>query len=296
MLVIGGGYIGLELGTVYAALGTKVSVVEMASEWLPGADRDLVSIMRKESMKRFEDVMLDTRVTEMKEVADGIELKLVGLDLADPVRKYDAVLVAVGRTPSSEGLGLENTAVVRDERGFLEVDEQRRTAEPRVFAIGDVAGEPGLAHKATHEGRVAVEAIDGQQSAFDAQAIPAVVFTDPEVAWTGLLEEAARNRGIDHKVASFPWAASGRAATVGRADGLTKLVIDPKTDRVLGVGIVGVNAGDLIAEASLAVEMGATAHDMARTIHPHPTLSETVMESAEVYFGHSPHFKGRGSR
>lgn len=293
LLVIGGGYIGLEMATVYAALGSKVSIVEMASEWLPGTDRDLAAILRKQTTPRFEEVMLDTRVNEMKEVDGGMELKLSGLDLKDPVRKYDAVLVAVGRTPNTEGLGLENTAVKISERGFIEVDEQRRSSDPQIFAIGDVAGDPGLAHKATHESRVAVETIAGKPAAFDAQAIPAVVFTDPEMAWAGILEEAARNRNIDHKVARFPWAASGRAATLGRSDGLTKFIIDPHTDRVLGVGIVGVNAGDLIAEASLAVEMGATAQDMARTIHPHPTLSETVMETAEVYYGHSPHHKQR---
>ncbi len=293
LLVVGGGYIGLEMATVYAALGSKVSIVEMASEWLPGTDRDLAAILRRQTTPRFEEVMLDTRVTGMKEVDGGIELKLIGLDLEDPVRKYDTVLIAVGRTPYSEGLGLENTTVRKTERGFIEVDEQRRTSDPLIFAIGDVAGDPGLAHKATHESRVAVEAIAGKPSAFDAQSIPAVVFTDPEMAWAGILEDGARNRNIDHKVARFPWAASGRAATIGRSDGLTKFIVDPHTERVLGVGIVGVNAGDLIAEASLAVEMGATAQDMARTIHPHPTFSETVMETAEVYYGHSPHYKQR---
>ena len=293
LLVIGGGYIGLEMGTVYAALGSKVSVVEMAGEWLPGTDRDLAGILRTQVTPRLEEVLLDTRVTEMNEVANGMELKLIGLDLADPVRKYDTVLIAVGRTPNTAGLGLENTSVKLTDRGFVQVDGQRRTTESHIFAIGDVAGEPGLAHKATHEARVAVETIADKPSEFDAQSIPAVVFTDPEMAWCGIMEDAARSRNIDHKVARFPWAASGRAVTVGRSDGMTKFIIDPHTDRVLGVGIVGVNCADLIAEASLAVEMGATAEDMARTIHPHPTFSETIMETAEVYYGHSAHYKQR---
>jgi dihydrolipoamide dehydrogenase len=294
LLVIGGGYIGLEMGTVYAALGSKVSVVEMASEWLPGTDSDLAGILRKQTTPRFEEVLLDTRVTEMKEGKDGIELKLIGLDLEQPNRKYDTVLISVGRTPNTAGLGLENTSVKLTDRGFIETDAQRRSSESHIFAIGDVAGEPGLAHKATHESRVAVETIAGKPAEFDAQSIPAVVFTDPEMAWCGITEAAARDRNIDHKVARFPWAASGRAVTVGRSEGMTKFIVDPHTERILGVGIVGANCGDLIAEASLAVEMGATAQDMARTIHPHPTFSETIMETAEVFYGHSAHYQQRG--
>ncbi len=289
MLVLGGGYIGLEMGTVYAALGTKVSVVEMMSGLLPGADRDLAEVLTKSLKSKFEDIMVDTRVTEISENGDKIDVKLLGTDLNE-TRSYDKVLISVGRVPSSKGLGLENTNVVIGERGFIEVDEQRRTGEANIYAIGDVAGEPGLAHKATHEGRVAVEAIAGEASAFDPACIPAVVFTDPEVAWVGMTETEAINGGVHHKVAVFPWAASGRAATLGRQDGLTKLIVEPATDRVLGCGIAGVGAGDLIAEAGLAIEMGSTTHDLAMTIHPHPTMSETVMEAAELYNGHSAHF------
>jgi dihydrolipoamide dehydrogenase len=284
MLVVGGGYIGLELGTVYAALGTQVEVVEMLDGLLPGADRDLVTPLAKRIEKIFHKVMLNTKVAEMKEEKGGVHVKFEGAaDGAEHV--YDKVLISVGRKPNSGIGGLEKTRVEKDARGFIKINPQRRTAEPSIYAIGDVAGEPMLAHKAMHEGRTAVEAIHGKKVAFEPRAIPAVVFTDPEVAWCGLTETqaAAENRPI--KVARFPWGASGRAATLDRTDGVTKLVIDPDTERVLGVGITGVGAGDLIAEGVLAVEMAALASDVGLSIHPHPTLSETIMEAAEVFYG-----------
>ncbi len=288
LLVLGGGYIGLEMGTVYAALGSKVTVVEMLSGILPGADRDLAEVLAKQLNGRFEAILTDTRVTEIKAAKDGLSVKLLGVKLNE-TRKFDKVLVSIGRVPNSQGLGLEKTKVQVGEKGHIKVDAQRRTAEPNIFAIGDVAGEPMLAHKATHEAAAAVRAAAGQPVAYDPACIPAVVFTDPEVAWVGLTELEALNKNIRHKVAKFPWAASGRATTLGRNDGLTKLIVEPQTDRILGCGIVGVGAGDLIAEAALAIEMGATAYDMAHTVHPHPTLSETLMEAAEVHLGHCVH-------
>ena len=284
MLVVGGGYIGLELGTVYAALGTQVDVVEMLDGLLPGADRDLVTPLAKRIEKIFHKVMLKTKVAEIKEGKNGIQVKFEG-DAAGAEHIYDKVLVSVGRKPNSAVAGLEKTRVEKDARGFIKINPQRRTAEATLYAIGDVAGEPMLAHKAAHEGRTAVEAIHGKKVAFEPRAIPAVVFTDPEVAWCGLTETQAAQENRPIKVARFPWGASGRATTLDRTDGVTKLVIDPESERVLGVGITGVGAGDLIAEGVLAVEMAALASDVALTIHPHPTLSETVMEAAEVFYG-----------
>ena len=284
LLVIGGGYIGLELGTVYATLGSKVSVVEMTSGLLPGADRDLVGVLEKRLKGLFSQIMLNTRVEKVAEEKNGIR---VTFSSGESV--FDRVLVAVGRRPNSTIPGLETTRVKVDAKGFVETDPQRRTAEPNIFAIGDVAGEPMLAHKASHEARVAVEAIAGHKAVFEPAAIPAVVFTDPELAWAGLTEAQAEDGGIEVEVAKFPWGAASRAITVDRPDGLTKLVLEPKTGRVLGVGVVGSGAGELIAEGVLAIEMGATADDLKLTIHPHPTLSETLMESAEVFFGQSTH-------
>jgi dihydrolipoamide dehydrogenase len=289
MLVVGGGYIGLELGSVYAALGTKVSVVEMLPGILPGADRDLAGVLAKRIDKKFESVMVNTTVSSMIETHNGIAVTYAGDDVETKDATYESVLVSVGRRPNSEGFGLENTKAVVGDRRFIEVDHQLRTAEPSIFAIGDVVGEPMLAHKASHEGRTAVEAIAGHKVSFEPNAIPAVIFTDPEIAWCGLTETEAKEKGIDVTVAKFPWAASGRALTLERTDGLTKLVVEPKTDRILGVGIAGVGAGDMIAEGVLAIEMAANATDLKLTIHPHPTLSETVMEAAEVYFGQSTH-------
>lgn len=290
MLVVGGGYIGLEMTTFYAALGARVSVVEMLPGLLPGADRDLVGPLGKAMKGVTENILLNTKVVGLEEQADGLEVTFEDQNGNHTTDRFDRVLVSIGRRPNSEDLGLENTRVEVNERGFVNVDGQRRTAEPSIFAIGDVAGDPMLAHKATHEGKVAVEAIAGRKTVFEPRAIPAVVFTDPEVAWTGLTEEEAKGQGIEIKVAKFPWAASGRATTLERNDGLTKILADPGTERVLGVGITGINAGDMIAEATLAIEMGATVTDLMLTIHPHPTLSETVMEAADVYHGHSAHF------
>ena len=290
MLVVGGGYIGLEMGSVYAALGSKVTVVEMLPSLLPGADKDLSAHVAKRLQGELEEVLLETTVTAIKEQKNGLKVTFKGTDGGETAKSYDKVLVSVGRRPNSEDLGLENTRIVVTDKGFIEVDPQRRTAEPTVFAIGDVAGEPMLAHKATAEGKVAIEAIDGRKTIFDPRAIPAVVFTDPEVAWCGITEGEAKAQGVEVKVSKFPWAASGRATTLERNDGVTKIIADPKSERVLGVGIAGVGAGDLIAEAVLAIEMGATVTDLALTIHPHPTLSESVMEAAEVYHGTSPHF------
>jgi dihydrolipoamide dehydrogenase len=289
LLVVGGGYIGLELGSVYAALGTKVTVVEMLPGLLPGADRDLVLPLHKRLEKMFEAILLNTTVSSLKEEGDGIRARFEGSGLKDDQREkvFDRVLVSVGRKPNSEIQGLQSTQVKVGPRGFIEVNKQLQTADPSIYAIGDVVGEPMLAHKAMHEGRTAIEAIAGHKVAFEPHAIPAVVFTDPEVAWAGLTETQAEKDGREIKVARFPWAASGRAATLDRTEGMTKLVIDPKTERVLGVGIVGVGAGDMIAEGVLAIEMAALASDVAMTIHPHPTLSETVMNAAEVFYGTS---------
>jgi dihydrolipoamide dehydrogenase len=288
LLVIGGGYIGLELGSVYAALGSAVTVVEMTPGLLPGADRDLVAILAKRIEKICSGVLLSTKVIGMVEQADGIKVTFEDEQQARRDQVFEKVLVSVGRKPLSMP-GLDKTKAEVDPRGFIKVDAQRRTAEPTIFAIGDIAGEPMLAHKASHEGRVAVEAILGEDVAFEPAAIPAVVFTDPELAWAGLTETDAQKSGRKVEIAKFPWAASGRAMTLDRTDGLTKLVIEPGSERVLGVGIVGPGAGELIAEGTLAIEMGAVASDLSLTIHAHPTLSETVMESAEVFFGHATH-------
>lgn len=289
LLVIGGGYIGLELGTVYSALGTKVSVVEMTDGLLPGADRDLVAILQKRLEGQLHAIHLQTKVLGLKEETDGIRATLQDKDGNKREELFDRALMSIGRAPNSGGFGLETTQVEISKRGFIEVDAQRRTREPNIFAIGDVAGDPMLAHKASHEARVAVEAIAGHPSAWQPNAIPAVVFTDPEIAWAGLTETEAAKLGKAVEVARFPWAASGRALTLDRTDGVTKLLIEPGTERLLGVGICGPGAGEMIAEGVLALEMGATAEDLKATIHAHPTLSETVMESAEVFFGEATH-------
>ena len=289
LLVVGGGYIGLELGSVYAALGTRVTVVEMLPGLLPGADRDLVLPLHKRLEKMFEAILLNTTVASLKEDGNGIRATFEGPDVREREKVFERVLVSVGRKPNSEIPGLKNTQVKVGAKGFIEVNKQLQTADAAIYAIGDVVGEPMLAHKASHEGRTAVEAIAGHKVAFEPNAIPAVVFTDPEVAWCGLTETQAQNENREITVAKFPWGASGRAVTLDRPEGMTKLVLDPQTERVLGVGIVGVGAGELIAEGVLAIEMAALAKDVALTIHPHPTLSETVMESAEVFFGTSTH-------
>ena len=287
LLVIGGGYIGLELGSVYATLGTRVTVVEMLPGLLPGADRDLVLPLHKRLEKLFEAILLNTTVSSLKEEKGGIRASFEGKDVKEREKIFDRVLVSVGRKPNSDIPGLDKTKVQLGQRGFIRVNEQLQTDDPSIYAIGDVVGEPMLAHKASHEGRTAVEAIAGHKVAFEPNAIPAVVFTDPEIAWAGLTETKAKEDGREIAVAKFPWAASGRAITLDRPEGMTKLIVDPKTERVLGVGIVGVGAGELIAEAVLAIEMCAVAADVALTIHPHPTLSETLMEAAEVFYGNA---------
>ncbi len=276
LLVVGGGYIGLELGQVYAALGSKVSVVEMTDGLLPGVDRDLVQPLARRCEKLFVNIHLKTKASGLRETGRGIEARL-----GDETMLFDRVLIAVGRRAQTQGLGLEATRVRTSERGIIGVDDRCRTDDPRIYAVGDVTGEPMLAHRAMRQGKVAAEAIAGRPVAFDNVAVPAVVFTDPEVAWCGLTEAEAQRTGRAVKTAKFQWAASGRAATLGRSDGLTKILADPESGRVVGVGIVGPGAGELIAEAALAIEAALTAEDLAATIHTHPTLSETLMEAAE---------------
>jgi len=284
LLVIGGGYIGLEMGTVYAELGSRVSVVELTDGLLPGADRDLVKPLHKRLTNLFEAIRLQTKVVRLEDRGEGIEVFFDGPE-GETSQVFSRVLVAVGRRPNSDGIGLENTGVVIDSKGFVGVDAQQRTADPSILAIGDVCGEPMLAHRASHQGKVAVEALHGEPALFEPRAIPAVVFTDPEIAWAGLTEHEAAATGREVEISRYPWAASGRAHALGRTDGLTKMLVDPETDTVLGVGIVGPGAGELIAEAALAIEMGCSARDLSETIHPHPTLGETVAFSAENYFG-----------
>lgn len=289
LLVVGGGYIGLELGTVYAALGSDVSVVEMTPGLLPGADRDLVAILEKRLKTMFKSIMPGTKVARIEAGSKDVKVTYETADGKTSRQTYGKILVAIGRKPNSNDLGLEKTKVKITPKGFVQVDLQRRTTDPAIFAVGDIAGEPMLAHKASHEGRVAVDAIAGKKTAFEPKAIPAVVFTDPEIAWCGLTETQAKQENRNVTVARFPWGASGRAMTLNRTDGLTKLILDQDTQRVLGMAIVGPGAGELIAEGVLAVEMGSVAEDIRLAIHPHPTTSETIMEAAESFFGHATH-------
>lgn len=283
LLVVGGGYIGLELGSVYAALGSKVSVVEMTDGLLPGCDRDLVSVLKRRLDKKFAEILLNTRVTGLKEQKNGVMVALEGKQ-GEQKKRFDQVLISIGRRPNCENLGLDNTAIKLDEKGFVEVDGQLRTAESNIFAIGDIAGEPMLAHKAYGEAHVAAEAAVGRKSVFDPRAIPAVVFTDPEIAWCGLTETEARTQKIKVKTAKLPWRGNGRTLTLGRDDGMTKLIIDPETDRLLGMAVAGPGAGELIAEGVVALEMAAVSEDLRKSIHPHPTLSETIYDAAEMLF------------
>ena len=284
MLVVGGGIIGLEMACVYSALGTGVSVVELTDSLMPGTDPDLLRPFLKVIRKRYDAIMLATKVTGMRATVPGIEVSFEG-DKAPSVGVYDRVLVAVGRRANGDALDAEVAGVRVDERGIIEVDNQMRTNVPHIFAIGDLAGGPMLAHKATHEAKVAAEVVAGEKSYFDARAIPSVAYTDPEIAWVGLTELDAKAQGIAYEKAQFPWAASGRALSLGRPEGFTKLLFDKKTKRLLGGAIVGTNAGDLISEIVLALEMGADASDISLTIHPHPTLSETVAFAAQAYAG-----------
>ncbi|PPC83572.1 MAG: dihydrolipoyl dehydrogenase [Methylotenera sp.] len=289
MLVIGGGIIGLEMGTVYDALGSKVSVVEFTDGLVQGCDRDLVRPLQKRMEKRFESIMLNTKVAKMEPKADGIHVSFEGVngneDAPKGVEVYDRVLVSIGRRPNGKNIGAENAGVAVDDYGFIHVDKQMRTNVPHIFAIGDIVGQPMLAHKATHEAKVAAEVIAGEKVEFIASVIPSVAYTDPEVAWVGVTETEAKAKGITIEKASFPWAASGRALSIARTEGATKLIFDKETHRLIGAGIVGVNAGELLAEAVLAIEMGADAHDLGLTIHAHPTLSETVCFAAEMKEG-----------
>ncbi len=285
LLVIGGGYIGLEMGSVYASLGSEVTVVEWTPGLLPGADRDLVKPLQKRLEKLFEKrIYTNTKVGSVAEVDNQVEVTFEGPGKYGHER-FDRVLVSVGRRPRSFDLGLENTQVQVDKRGFVLCDKQQRTNDPHIMAIGDVAGDPMLAHKATHEGRIAIEALLGKPAVFDKIAIPAVVFTDPEIAWAGLTEEQATREGRNVSVETYPWAASGRAQALNRPEGFTKWLIDPETERVVGCGIVGAGAGELISEAVLAIEMGCHVRDITESVHPHPTLSETLMNAGEVFYG-----------
>ncbi|SKB49547.1 dihydrolipoamide dehydrogenase [Salegentibacter holothuriorum] len=287
MLVVGGGYIGLELGSVYAALGTKVSIAEMTPGFLPGTDRDLVKVFEKN--EPFKNVFFETKVEKVKITKKGVKVSLKGKK-EEQNKKFDCVLVAVGRKPNTQNLGLKKLGISANEKGFLEVDNKRRTKLEHVFAIGDITGEPMLAHKASHEGRIAAEVTAGKKGAgYDPKVIPAIVFTNPELAWCGLTEEEANEKDV--KVVKFPWSASGRAVAIGENTGLTKLLIDKETEVILGGAVAGKNAGSLIPEIALAIEMGSTASDLSLTIHPHPTLSETIMESAELFYGDATHYK-----
>lgn len=288
LLVVGGGYIGLELGTFFSSLGTEVTVVEMLPGIVQGVDRDLARVLKKRLDQKFRSIMLETKLVSVSELDNEVKVSFEA-DGKTFQEKYEKVLISVGRVPYTEGLGLENTRVGVDEKGFIKTDSQRKTADPAIFAIGDVAGEPMLAHKATYEAKIVAEVITGAKTQYDPRAVPAVIFTDPEIAWCGVTESEARESGMEVDVSKFPWAASGRALTLNRTDGLTKLVTHKGTGRVIGVGIVGPQAGELISESVLAIEMGATAEDIAFSIHPHPTLTETIMEAAEGIYGASTH-------
>ncbi len=284
LLVIGGGIIGLEMATVHDALGSKITIVELADNLIPGADRDLVRPLHKRIEKRYEAIYLKTRVSKIEAQPDGLMVSFEGENAPEP-QLYDKVLLAVGRRPNGHSIGAEAAGVTVDERGFIQVDKQMRTSVPHIYAIGDIVGEPMLAHKASHEGKVAAEVIAGHKAYFEPLTIPSVAYTDPEIAWMGLTETQAKAQGIEYEKANFPWAASGRALSIAREEGATKVLLDPKTRRILGAGIVGANAGELIAEAVLALEMGADMEDIGLTIHPHPTLSETLGFAAELAEG-----------
>ncbi len=292
LLVVGGGYIGLEMASVYASLGSRVTIVELTEGLLPGMDRELVKPLQRKGEQYFEAMYFNTSVEEFEESENEVRVQLDG-EVDQPEQNFDRVLIAVGRQPNTDGIGLENTSVELDEHGFVRVDEQRRTGDEHIYAVGDITGEPMLAHKAMHEGKVAAEAIAGQPSAYDVRAVPAVVYTDPQLAWAGLSEEQAEEQGRPVEIGRFPWRASGRALAKGSPEGLTKLIFDSETNRLLGMGIVGRGAETMISEGALAIELGAVAEDLALTIHPHPTLSETESEAAEAFLGSATHILQR---
>ena len=292
LLILGGGYVGLELGTVYASLGSRVTLVELTDQLLPGVDRDLVLPLRKKLKNVFENIFLNTKVVSLDEHDKGVDVTLEG-DVEAPHQTFERVLVAIGRRPATEEVGLGNTKVKLNDNGFVIVDEQLRTTDDKIFAVGDVVGGMMLAHKATREGKIAAEVIAGKPSAFDVRAIPAVVYTDPQIAWCGLTEAQARRENRPIEVQRFPWKFSGRATTMGAPEGLTKIIIDLETQRILGIGITGRDTEGLISEGVLAIEMGALAEDMALCIHPHPTLSETEGETAEIFLGTATHILGK---
>ena len=284
LLVIGGGIIGLEMATVYDALGSKVSIVELSPGLIPGCDRDLVRPLEKRVKKRYENIWLNAKVTDIKALKGGLKVTFEGKKVPE-TDTFDRVLLAVGRSPNGNDIAADNAGVAVDERGFIPVDKQQKTNVPNIYAIGDIVGQPMLAHKATHEGKVAAEVISGMKSFFDAKTIPSVAYTDPEVAWMGLTEEQAKADGIEYEKGVFPWAASGRSLSIGRNEGITKILFEKGSHRIIGAGMTGPNAGELIAEAVLALEMGADVEDIALTVHPHPTLSETFNFAAEVAEG-----------
>ena len=292
LLVIGGGYIGLEMGSVYAALGSQVTIVEMMDRLLTGVDRDLVRPLQHRIKKQFEAILLSTKVGEIKQTESKIHVTLEN-ESGTEQKGFDRVLVSVGRAPNTDRLGLENTNVKLNEKGFVVADSQQKTSDPNIYAIGDVIGGAMLAHKATHEAKIAVEVLDGKNSDFNNRVIPAVVFTDPEIAWAGLTETESQAQGRKISIAKFPWGASGRAQTLGRGEGMTKLIIDPESEKIIGVGLTGAGAGELISEGVLAIETGTKAKDLALAIHPHPTLSETLMEAADVFYGTATHIYKR---
>jgi dihydrolipoamide dehydrogenase len=289
LLVVGAGYIGLEMSVIYKALGSEITIAEFTSDILPGVDQDLKDVFKKERKDLIDNTMFDTKVTSVSRKGKKLNVEFETKEGKKSKGSYNKILVAVGGKPNSKGIGLEKAGIETDDKGFIKVDLVRRTNIENIYAIGDVAGQPMLAHKATHEGRIAAEHIAGHKTAYEPRAIPAVVFTEPEIAWTGLTENEAKEKGIKFEVAKFPWAASGRAVTLGVKNGLTKLIIDPDSDKILGAGMVGKDAGSLVAEATLAIEMSAVVRDLELTIHPHPTLSETLMEAAEIYYGHATH-------
>ncbi len=296
LLVVGAGYIGLEMSVIYKALGSDITIVEFTPDILPGADQDLKDVFKKERKDLIENTMFNTKATSVNKKGKKLHVKFETKEGEKTEDTFDKMLVAIGNIPNTKGIGLEEAGIETDDKGFIKVDLVRRTNIENIYAIGDITGQPMLAHKASHEGRVAAEHIAGNKTAYEPKAIPAVVFTEPEIAWTGLTENEAKEQGIEYEVAKFPWAASGRAVSLGVKSGLTKLIIDPKTERLLGAAMVGKDAGSLVSEATLAIEMGAVVRDLELTIHPHPTLSETIMEAAEVFYGHATHVHKKKKR